>query len=83
MSKQVVAVIPEDVRVSRSTGMSQVLLVVEILVDEELAEQRYVLNLDKADAVGLELQRQSKRLRDDLAREAPLGKTPENDEPLH
>ncbi len=83
MSKQVVAVIPEDVRVTKSSRMSQVILLVEILVDGELAEQRYVLNLDKADAVGLELQRQSKRLRDDLAREAPLGKAPESDEPLH
>lgn len=72
MSKKVVAVIPEDVRVSTSTPHSQVILVVETnLFDGSQSELRFLLNLDQADALSLDIQRQSQRLRDALAHEVP------------
>ncbi|MCY4497380.1 MAG: hypothetical protein OXC14_08860 [Rhodospirillaceae bacterium] len=85
MSKLVSTVIPDDVRASKSKrdSMVHVVMVVQIpgdLPGDPRAEQRYSLTLDQAEDLARQLQSRSAELRDDLAREAPLGKDPENDD---
>ena len=88
MSRKVATVVPENCRVSKSTGAAHVILTIEVRVEGEGrgapgGEQRYLLAPFEAIALGRQLQDQSIQLLLSLAGyEAPTGRFPETDESL-
>ena len=67
MSKKIVAVVPENVRVSTSTSAAQVILSIEILLEGESpgdpsGENKYILGPHQAISLGRQLQDRSIQL---------------------